>query len=66
VDLQLPSGLTVRGRMTKEEYAQLGLADDQEVSFHIRQYRVLGHEGTMLSPEISTPCDLHPSLGENI
>ncbi len=27
LELELPSGLTLRSRMTKEEYAQLGLAD---------------------------------------
>jgi sulfate/thiosulfate transport system ATP-binding protein len=66
VDLQLPSGLTVRGRMTKEEYAQLGLADDQEVSFQIRQYRVLGGEGGALPPEIPSAYAPNPSLGEHI
>src|SRR6185436_19405349 len=41
VELELPSGLVIRARMTKEEYAQQGLEDGREVSFQIRQYRVL-------------------------
>jgi sulfate/thiosulfate transport system ATP-binding protein len=44
VELELPSGLTIRARMTKEEYAQQGLADGKEVSFQIRQYRLLARE----------------------
>src|SRR5262245_7577420 len=41
LELVLESGLVLRSRMTKEEYAQLGLQDDQEVSVQIRNYRVL-------------------------
>ncbi len=51
VELELPSGLTIRARMTKEEYAQQGLEDGKEVSFQIRQYRLLGQEGETLPPE---------------
>ena len=65
VELQLASGLTIRGRMTKEEYEHLGLADDQEVSFQIRQYRVLGNENTPLPPEISTAGDTAPVRRES-
>src|SRR5713226_4196839 len=35
VELELPSGLTIRSRMAKEEYARLGLKEDQQVSFLI-------------------------------
>ena len=66
IELELPSGLIIRGRLTKEEYAQLGLADDQEVSFQIRQYRVLAREGEALSPELAAMNELPPSIGENI
>src|SRR5438270_759133 len=41
VELELPSGLCIRARMTKEEYAQHCLEDGKEVSFQIRQYRLL-------------------------
>jgi len=40
IDLELDSGLCVRARLTKEEYAMLGLKDDMRVSFEIRQFRV--------------------------
>src|SRR5688572_28656251 len=45
VELELPSGLLIRARMTKEEYAFQGLDEGKEVSFQIRQYRVLAREG---------------------
>jgi len=52
VALELPSGLTIRARMTKEEYANQGLEDGKEVSFQISQYRVLGRDPGALPPEI--------------
>lgn len=55
LELELPSGLTIRARMTKEEYAQLRFREGQEVSFHIRTYRVLRGEGEPLSPEVHVP-----------
>lgn len=66
VELELASGLIVRARMTKEEYSQLGLEDGREVSFQIRQYRVLGQENAPLAPEVFVPGVTPPSLGENI
>ncbi|MBU6399227.1 MAG: ABC transporter ATP-binding protein [Verrucomicrobia bacterium] len=66
LEFELPSGLTIRSRMTKEEYTQLGLADDKEVSFQIRQYRVLSRETAPLTPEIATSDQRVPSLGEGI
>ncbi len=66
VELELPSGLTVRARMSKEEYAHQGLADGREVSFQIRQYRVLAGEGSALTPEVATTYDLPVMLGEGI
>ena len=44
LELELASGFQIRSRIGKEEFAQLGLAEDHEVSFQIRQYRVLGQE----------------------
>jgi len=55
LELELPSGLIVRARMTKEEYAQLGLAVGCSVSFQIRQYRLLPSEEGPLPPEITGP-----------
>src|SRR6266704_1411700 len=50
VELELPSGLVIRARMSKEEYAHHGLEDGREVSFQIRQYRVLAREQAALPP----------------
>jgi sulfate/thiosulfate transport system ATP-binding protein len=66
VELELPSGLTIRARMSKEEYAQLGLEDDKEVSFQIRQYRVLAKDTAGLAPEEEASYPPHPSIAENI
>jgi sulfate/thiosulfate transport system ATP-binding protein len=66
LEFELPSGLIVRSRMTKEEYAHLGLADDREVSFQIRQYRVLAREGAALTPEIVVPEPTPPSIADGI
>ena len=59
VELELPSGLIIRARMTKEEYAHLGLEDGQEVSFQIRQYRVLAREAAALPPESESSGTRH-------
>jgi len=66
VELELPSGLLIRARMTKEEYAFQGLADGREVSFQIRQYRVLAREGEKLTPEVAVTHDVPVALGEGI
>src|SRR6185295_17554393 len=52
LELELFSGLTIRSRMTKEDYAALGLRDGMPVSFYIKRYRVLRGEGEPMSPEI--------------
>ncbi len=66
LELELPSGLKLRSRITKEEYASLGLYDGREVSFQIRQYRVLGREGAGLPPEVQTTYELPPTIAEHI
>ena len=66
VELELPSGLTIRARMSKEEYAHQGLADGKEVSFQIRQYRVLAREKTALPPETDLTYPAPAPFGENI
>ena len=66
VELELPSGLTIRARMSKEEYAHQGLEDGREVSFQIRQYRVLARETAALPQETDLPYQPPPTLGENI
>jgi sulfate transport system ATP-binding protein len=66
VELQLPSGMKVRARMTKEEYQALGLSNGCEVSFQIRGYRLLGEVGTALPPEVEVLDGLPPNFAEGI
>jgi sulfate/thiosulfate transport system ATP-binding protein len=66
LELELPSGLTLRSRITKEEYALLGLSDGREVSFQIRQYRILARESAQLSPELQSSYEQPPSIAEHI
>jgi len=66
VELELPSGLTIRSRMTKEEYARHELWDGREVSFEIRQYRVLSRDIPGLTPELQTTYEQPPTIAENI
>jgi sulfate transport system ATP-binding protein len=63
---ELESGLILVSRMTKEEYAQLGLEDGREVSLQIRNYRVLAAETTMLPPEKELSYQPPPTIGEHI
>ncbi|HON07684.1 MAG TPA: ABC transporter ATP-binding protein [Verrucomicrobiota bacterium] len=53
LELELPSGIVIKARMSKEEYNSLGLQDGKEVSFEIKQYRNLTKEGKQMSEEIS-------------
>jgi ABC-type Fe3+/spermidine/putrescine transport system ATPase subunit len=66
VELETPSGLVIRARMSKEDYAREGLEEDREVSFQIRQYRVLARERAALPPESELPYQQPPTVGENI
>ncbi len=66
LELELPSGLTIRSRMTKEEYTQLGLQDGREVSFQIKNYRVLASDAGSLAPEVESSYQPPPTIGENI
>ena len=66
VELELPSGLVVRARMSKEEYAHQGLEDGREVSFQIRQYQALAGEPAALPPESELSFQAPPVIGENI
>jgi sulfate transport system ATP-binding protein len=66
VELELPSGLVVRARMSKEDYAREGLEDGREVSFQIRQYRVLARRTSALPPETELLYQPPPVVGENI
>ena len=66
LELELPSGLVLRSRITKEEYAQFGLEDGQEVSFGIRNFRVLASDAVGLPPEQEIPETPPPTIGEHI
>lgn len=66
LELELPSGLILRARITKEEYAHLGLEDGREVSFQVRQYRVLGEEAAALPPEQPVSYPALPTIAEHI
>ncbi|MFM1769302.1 MAG: Sulfate/thiosulfate transporter, ATP-binding protein [Verrucomicrobiota bacterium] len=66
LELELPSGLIVRARMTKEEYTRLGLHDGRQVSLHIRNYRILSQEHAPLAPELTMPDRAAIHMGENI
>jgi hypothetical protein len=66
LELHLPSGLILRARMTKEEYAQLRLQTGQEVSLFIKSYRILRGENEPMSPEIDTRLELAPAIAEGI
>ncbi len=66
LELELPSGLLLRARMTKEEYAQLALYDGRKVSLQIRNYRILSLENAPLTPELSVPDKTTLFIGEGI
>lgn len=66
LELELPSGLTVRTRMSKEEYNQLGMEEGQEVSFQIRNYRILSMESSRLPPEKESGYVAPPTIAEHI
>jgi sulfate transport system ATP-binding protein len=66
LEFELSSGLVLRSRITKEEYAQLGLEDGKEVSLQIRNYRVLAAEEAGLPPEREIKHRPPPTIAEHI
>jgi len=66
LEFELPSGLTIRARMTKEDYAHKNLADGAEVSFQIRNYRILSGEDQLLQHEPPPRTDPPPAIAEGI
>ena len=64
LELVLPSGLVLRSRISKEDYARFGLADGKKISFEIRTYRILS-KGEM-GDEVATAYEMPPSVGEGI
>jgi sulfate/thiosulfate transport system ATP-binding protein len=66
LQLELPSGLILRARMSKEDYARQALEDGREVSCQIQQYRILAREEAGLSPEKELGYRPPPLMGDNI
>ncbi|MBI3416912.1 MAG: ABC transporter ATP-binding protein [Verrucomicrobia bacterium] len=66
VELELASGLILRARMTKEEYARRALYDGRKVSLNIRNYTILSQEHAPLAPELTVPDKFTMNLGEGI
>jgi sulfate transport system ATP-binding protein len=66
LELELPSGRTIRSRMAKEEYSALGLRDGQTISFRIRRYRMLRGENEPMSPEITNDETALSTFGAGI
>ena len=66
LELELPSGLVLRSRITKEDYEQLGLGDGKDVSFGIRNFRVLAQDSAGLAPEQEVLHQPPPTIGEHI
>ena len=66
LELELHSGLVIRARITKEDYARLALHDGQQVSFQIRQFRLLAHESAPLGPELMATHQMPPVIAEHI
>jgi sulfate/thiosulfate transport system ATP-binding protein len=60
LELALDSGLTIRSRISKEEYSRLGLADGQRVSFQIKTYRILSKIDDPLACEVATAYQTIP------
>jgi hypothetical protein len=58
--------LILRARMTKEEYAQQALEDGKQLSFQIRQYRVLSRDTDALPPETELNYHSPVAIAENI
>jgi sulfate/thiosulfate transport system ATP-binding protein len=66
LELELPSGMILRCRMSKEDYARMGLADGKPVSLQIRNYRILSKEGELISNEVGTSYDFPPTFADHI
>ena len=66
VELELPSGLVIRARMSKEEYSQNAMEDGKEVSFQIRQFRILAQSTGALPPEREASYQPPPTIAEHI
>jgi hypothetical protein len=66
LELEFESGQILRSRMTKEEYAQLGLEEGREVSLQVRNYRILSSDTAALSPEKELSYQPPPTIGEHI
>lgn len=64
--IETASGQVLTSRISKEDYARLGLADGKEISFQIRQFRLLSTHRSALGDELQTVYNVPPSIAENI
>lgn len=53
LELETPSGLVLRTRISKDDFLRQGLEQGAPVSFQIREYRVLSAGAAGLTPEVS-------------
>jgi hypothetical protein len=60
LELVLDSGLTIRSRLSKEEFSRLGLADGQRVSFQIKTYRILSKIDDPFADETAVTYETTP------
>ncbi len=65
LELVLASGLVIRSRMSKEDYARIGLAEGQEVSLKINSYRILS-KGDMSNPMDVATQHIQPDASYDI
>jgi sulfate transport system ATP-binding protein len=65
LELEMSDGLKLRTRITKEEFNRLGLVEGGNISFHIREYRLLARAGEQLPPEVAVVHPV-PSFAEGI
>jgi sulfate transport system ATP-binding protein len=66
LELVTASGLTIRTRITKDDFVRLGLAEGDSLSFNIREYRVLSRDGDALPPEVAAVHQAPSSYAEGI
>jgi sulfate/thiosulfate transport system ATP-binding protein len=65
IELETPTGLVVRARISKEDFNRFGLVEGCQVSFMIREYRVLAREGEPLGQDVSS-VHTTPNFAEGI
>jgi sulfate transport system ATP-binding protein len=65
LELLTASGLSIRTRMTKEDFARLKLKEGQNISFRIKEYRILSKEDGALGAPITVRAE-KPAFADDI